>query len=412
MKKFTSLQIKFFLITALSTFIACEKETSVDILDNESGIEVQDFQNEIAFPGQTGTTEYITFRGETVPATKINNEFVINGDIIVSPDTLDIAKKSTAKIDRLWPNNIVYFEVNGDLPDRNRVYDAIAHWETNTNLHFVKRVSEEAYIEFIKSDGCSSQLGRSGGRQFIKLGPNCSTGNTIHEIGHAVGLLHEHARADQEDYVTIIYDNIKEGKESNFYSWKRRGFDGDDLTADMDFGSIMMYGPTFFSKNGKKTIVRNNGRSYSAQRSSLSAQDIAGINKLYPKVGQKLGIRGNNNRYISSENGRKNITITKSSLRSWETFYLINLGNGKYAIEGNNGKYISSENGNKPMTCNRTRIGSQEQFSLERLDGLNYAIKGNNGRYVTSNNGSTRRGVKCDRSRAGGWEKFIFITAL
>ena len=59
----------------------------------------------------------------------------------------------------------------------------------NTNLEFVKRSGQSNYIYFTPGSGCSSYVGMVGGKQNITLADACSTGNTIHEIGHAIGLM-------------------------------------------------------------------------------------------------------------------------------------------------------------------------------------------------------------------------------
>ena len=53
----------------------------------------------------------------------------------------------------------------------------------------VPRIGERSYISLYRGSGCSSSVGRQGGMQVLKLGPNCvsSVGVVIHELMHAVG---------------------------------------------------------------------------------------------------------------------------------------------------------------------------------------------------------------------------------
>jgi len=44
----------------------------------------------------------------------------------------------------------------------------------------------------------------------------------------------------------------------------------------------MMYSSYSFSSNGQPTIVKNDGSTYSAQRSGLSGGDVEGIFSMYP----------------------------------------------------------------------------------------------------------------------------------
>ena len=152
---------------------------------------------------------------------------------------------------RPWPQRNIAFEINtGDFSvgtnNHNAILAAIAHINTNTVINLQARTNEIDYVFFKKGENCSSKVGY--GRPLLNQNPavlyrhdiNCENptmGRIIHEICHALGIWHEQSRQDRDDYISIRFGRIGDGKQHNFYRHLEDGID----FGIYDYDSIMHY---------------------------------------------------------------------------------------------------------------------------------------------------------------------------
>ncbi|CAD5214770.1 unnamed protein product [Bursaphelenchus okinawaensis] len=183
-----------------------------------------------------------------------------------------------------WPNGRIPYTISTQYTTvgRQRIAAAIDEYHQRTCIKFVPKTATDLdYVHILPEEGCYSLVGKVGGKQPVSLGNGCIVkGIIIHELMHAVGFFHEQSRADRDNYVRIVWTNVEPGLQDQFDKYSLAMID--HLNTEYDYGSVMHYGPTAFSKNGKTTVepvLPTNQRI--GQRVGFSQNDANKINKLY-----------------------------------------------------------------------------------------------------------------------------------
>jgi len=185
-----------------------------------------------------------------------------------------------------WTRGRIPYYIENTLGFKARaiIHGAIGDYQHCTCLRFTpKQKMDRNYISFYKGDGCNAPVGMHPGRNRISLGKGCwDRGTILHEIGHAIGMEHEHARPDRDLYVKINMSNIDGDWDYAFDVEENI----DSLGTPYDLQSMMHYSSTAFAKPGTKTITTVDPSKQSLIDThgwvlGLSKLDIIQINKMY-----------------------------------------------------------------------------------------------------------------------------------
>ncbi|MFK8083692.1 MAG: M12 family metallopeptidase [Granulosicoccus sp.] len=212
---------------------------------------------------------------------------LIEGDIVVS-DAPTARAITLSAASQLWPAGIVPYTIDPAIADSGvtAIMAAIDKWNEVGGISLlpmadvVELVSAPVndFVHFVSGEYCASWVGRRGGKQDVWIAPYCPAGSVMHEIGHLLGLEHEHTRPDRDQYIRINWDNIELDKRHNFDVAPS----GSKMLGEYDYDSIMHYGSHNFSSNGAATItpIESSSRGI-GQRNAPSVGDLLAIAELY-----------------------------------------------------------------------------------------------------------------------------------
>uniref|UniRef100_A0A0N4ZZH5 Metalloendopeptidase n=1 Tax=Parastrongyloides trichosuri TaxID=131310 RepID=A0A0N4ZZH5_PARTI len=273
--------------------------------------------------------------------------------------------------DTKWPLKIKYHV--GSWLKKDVIKKAINQLQELTCIVFEESSSSfvsGSGILFVNRNGvCESRVGKSpyNNSQEIFLTTDCSNslGVVLHELGHVLGLLHEHQRDDRWRYVWIEKKNIKPGKErsiSIIYS----GTQFKTFDIPYDFGSIMHYPSHASSISSKKPTIQS-------QSISLYNQMMGQLDGLSFNDARKL------NRYYCLDKCRgKSIKCENGGYQNWRNCQSCTCPRG---YSGNN----CSQPQSFETLCSKNNIVVTEYLQMlqdSKIKKCNYHFKSENGKRI------------------------------
>jgi hypothetical protein len=144
-----------------------------------------------------------------------------------------------------------------------------------------------------EQSGCWSHVGQISGiaaytnrSQALNIDRGCATkGMVVHQLSHALGLLHEIYRPKRDDLIHLQMDNSFADASDAFQIVKDVDMREDLGTSEQrfDFLSVMMFGAFSFSKNGKMVAKPRDLRlvRFMGQRMGLSEVDAQALGNMY-----------------------------------------------------------------------------------------------------------------------------------
>ncbi|CAG5136844.1 unnamed protein product, partial [Candidula unifasciata] len=178
-----------------------------------------------------------------------------------------------------WTNaELPYLFAKGhfDKKEEYLIRRAMTEWERYTCMRFRPAVkTDRNSVRFQNGVGCNSQLGMVGGVQSLNLqAPGCRyKGLYLHEIGHALGLVHEHQLPDRDDYIRILYENVDPVMRIWFNKYTSK--EVNQMNVKYEYSSVMHYGITAFSHDGKSQTISAHDKSKEASIGRVYLKELA-----------------------------------------------------------------------------------------------------------------------------------------
>ncbi len=236
----------------------------------------------------------LLFQGRLTPYSIKDGQVVVEDHILLGPAAELLRERAPkgrneALVIRSeglrWTNSTVVYQFDPSLPEasRNEFLQATEFWQANTGLRFVPRSNETNFLRvsrLLPDEGiCFSNIGMQRGETLMRLADSCSLSTVTHEVGHAIGLYHEHVRADRDSYVSIDVSRAQLDQQSQF----NPQISGAAESGPYDFGSLMHYAQFEFGRAGLPVLFTI-PRGISVREAKPTAGDLQAVSALYGDV--------------------------------------------------------------------------------------------------------------------------------
>lgn len=234
----------------------------------------------------------VLFAGRLTPYYIEDGQVVVEDHILLGPAS-EVLRADNPKAGRnealvvrneglRWTNNTVVYQFDPSLPEASRTefLRATEFWQTNTSLRFVPRTNETNFLRItrlVPDEGlCFSNIGMQRGETLMRLADSCSLSTVTHEVGHAIGLYHEHVRADRDSYVAIDVSRAQLDQQIQFNPQLAAAAE----SGPYDFGSLMHYTQFEFGRAGLPVLFTI-PRGISVREAKPTAGDLLAVSSLY-----------------------------------------------------------------------------------------------------------------------------------
>lgn len=194
-----------------------------------------------------------------------------------------------------WTKKIEYMWNGANQSTKSGVLSAMNEWKSATN-------NKISFVEITKNINWNKTCWIMGWKYFIRINTvnsNSYSGSSTvgrvpwanmnftnkankrtfrHELGHNLGLYHEHQRRDRDNYITYYPNNVIPGAKSQFTKMTAGSYNYYGST--FDFNSIMLYASNQGGINNSNVMLKKNGSPFTAP-TEISSTDKNVIKQIY-----------------------------------------------------------------------------------------------------------------------------------